>query len=221
MKPEKVIEIVRERLDEIPTKNARAAWDKLEAQSRQLSTSRKRAATRTTKRKAKVLNRQSRALAKRLERQARTLEDQGYFDPKDDQDARERIAAEIVRRRGKEKFRAELLDAYGQRCAVTRCIVTEALEAAHIKPYKGPKTNHVTNGLLLRADIHTLFDLNLLGINPDSLSIALAPSLRGSSYKNFNGRVLAKTKDESQRPNLQALKQKWKEFQNAVRSSHG
>jgi predicted restriction endonuclease len=100
-------------------------------------------------------------------------------------------------------------------------MVTEVLEAAHIKPYKGSKTNHVTNGLLLRADIHTLFDLNLLGINPHSRKIALAPSLRGSSYAKFNARVLSKTRDESQRPNGQALKRKWKEFQNAVASSHG
>ncbi len=173
------------------------------------------------RRLAEIPTRQGRAVANRLERQSRILEVQGYFDPKDNQDARERIETEIVRRRGKDKFRAELLDAYRGRCAVTRCLVVEALESAHIKPYKGPKTNHVTNGLLLRGDIHTLFDLNLLGIEPESLKLRLAPKLRGSSYEKYNGRVLRQPRDESQRPNTLALHQKWNEFQRAVSSSHG
>ncbi|WP_200883691.1 HNH endonuclease [Archangium violaceum] len=52
--------------------------------------------------------------------------------------------------------------AYGGRCALTDCEEPRVLEAAHIFPYHGPQTNHVTNGLLLRADLHVLFDLGLL-----------------------------------------------------------
>src|ERR1700722_13605652 len=84
--------------------------------------------------------------------------DQEPFDPKNIKDARERIRRTIVQRRGQAKFRNALLEAYGSRCAISGCGALEVLEAAHICPYQGSATNHVTNGLLLRADIHTLFD---------------------------------------------------------------
>jgi predicted restriction endonuclease len=62
------------------------------------------------------------------------------------------------------------------------------LEAAHIFPYRGPQTNHVTNGLLLRADLHVLFDLGLLRIDADSLTVELDPILNGTSYAELSGR---------------------------------
>jgi hypothetical protein len=55
---------------------------------------------------------------------------------------------------------------YQGRCAVTSCDAGAALEGAHLRPYRGPESNDVTNGLLLRADIHTLFDLRLLAPDP-------------------------------------------------------
>ncbi|HZZ18730.1 MAG TPA: HNH endonuclease signature motif containing protein, partial [Opitutaceae bacterium] len=79
-------------------------------------------------------------------------------------DACERVLGQIVRRRGQKEFRESLLVAYDQRCAITNCDAVDALEAAHIIPYQGSATNNVTNGLLLRADIHTLFDLGLIAI---------------------------------------------------------
>ncbi|EAN8121017.1 HNH endonuclease, partial [Salmonella enterica] len=56
----------------------------------------------------------------------------------------------------------------------------QVLEAAHIHPYLGEKTNVVSNGLLLRADVHTLFDLGLLWVNPADLRIGIAEALRHS-----------------------------------------
>ena len=55
--------------------------------------------------------------------------------------------------------------------------------------YKGPKTNHVQNGLLLRADLHVLFDLRLLQID-SQLKIRLDRSLLHSSYAEFEGKKL-------------------------------
>jgi 5-methylcytosine-specific restriction protein A len=40
----------------------------------------------------------------------------------------------------------------------------EGVEAAHIVPFQGVKTNNITNGILLRSDFHILFDLGLIGI---------------------------------------------------------
>jgi hypothetical protein len=78
------------------------------------------------------------------------------FDPKGQDDARARVLREVVQRRGQQKFRKALIAAYGGRCAISGCPVTPLLEAAHITPYLGPDTNSITNGLLLRADLHTL-----------------------------------------------------------------
>ena len=50
-------------------------------------------------------------------------------------------------------FRDKLLPTYGKRCAFTGCDVVNVFEAARIIPYLGQDTNHVTNGLLLRADL--------------------------------------------------------------------
>jgi putative restriction endonuclease len=41
------------------------------------------------------------------------------------------------------------------------------LEAAHIQPYQGPRSNHVQNGILLRADFHRLYDTGYLTVTPD------------------------------------------------------
>jgi hypothetical protein len=65
-------------------------------------------------------------------------------------DARDRTLASIVRRRGQPQFRERLLAIYDGRCAISGCNAVEALEAAHISPYKGRHTNHPQNGLLFR-----------------------------------------------------------------------
>lgn len=128
---------------------------------------------------------------KLLEQETELAEASGSFSPSNAVDDRRRVLASIVRRRGQPAFRSALLQAYGGRCAMTGCDVTDALEAAHIHPYLGAGSNTVSNGLLLRADIHTLFDLYLVAVNPDSLRIAVAPALRQSTYGELDGSALA------------------------------
>jgi len=125
-------------------------------------------------------------------------------------DLREKVWHEIKKRRGQGAFRSKLLHRYGGRCLVTGCEVVAVLEAAHIDPYRGEGNNHPGNGLLLRADIHTLFDLNLLGIEPNSLRIQLHPDIT-EKY----GKLVRKTLgcDENRRPLQQALKRRYKLFQ--------
>ncbi|MGO4155990.1 HNH endonuclease [Cupriavidus sp. YAF13] len=114
----------------------------------------------------------------------------GAFDPHSLEDARRKTLAAIVRRQGQPTFRRELLRAYGDRCAISGCDVLEVLEAAHIVPYRGPQTNHVSNGLLLRTDLHTLFDLGLLGIQPKTKVVAVAAALRSTEYGALHGNKL-------------------------------
>ena len=96
-------------------------------------------------------------------------------------DSREKVLTSICQRRGQKTFRANLLKVYGGRCSITDCNAQEALEAAHIHPYMGEYTNCTNNGLLLRADIHTLFDLYLISIHPDSKKVVVSSKLDNTS----------------------------------------
>ena len=131
--------------------------------------------------------------------------DSGAFDPHDATDARKKEVAAIVRRRGQPAFRQTLLRVYGGKCAVTGCDFEGTLEAAHISPYAGDHTDHVQNGLLLRADIHTLFDLHHLTIDSKTMKIRLAPALRGTAYQVLEGTAVFRPKDKALRPNPEAL----------------
>jgi putative restriction endonuclease len=102
-------------------------------------------------------------------------------------DARKRMNTAIVVRQGAGKFRARALEAFGNKCAITRFDVPDSLEAAHIVPYLGPDTDMLSNTLLLRADLHTLFDRDLLAIDPSSLTVRLSPTLLSSSYASLEG----------------------------------
>lgn len=134
------------------------------------------------------------------------IEADGFFTPKSIKQARERITVCIARRQGQPQFRQSLLEAYNYRCAITGCDAQEALEAAHIIPYIETENNHPSNGLLLRADIHTLFDLNLIAINPETMRVHLAPSLRRTSYGEMDGKSLQLPKISAYLPKKEALK---------------
>jgi hypothetical protein len=123
-----------------------------------------------------------------------------------------RVLRQIVQRRGQPAFREQLLEAYGGRCAVTGCNAQAALEAAHIEPYSGPSSNCVSNGLLLRSDIHTLFDLGLIAISPDKLTVAVDPELVGTEYDDIAGQAIRLPKSARHRPDSSLLRQRWKEF---------
>lgn len=142
---------------------------------------------------------------KRLEAVRRSLEEEGEFDPHSVDDGRTRTLRAIASRQGQGRFRAALLAAYERRCAVTDCDIPEALEAAHILPYRGAETNHVMNGLLLRADIHSLFDLHLLWIDTSTMTVRLSSTLAGGSYSSFQGTPLRVPKELKLRPSREAL----------------
>lgn len=127
------------------------------------------------------------------------------FDPQGVEDGRKKILAAVARRQGQAKFRERLFDAYEAKCAITRTDVPDVLQAAHITPYLGPETNDVTNGLLLRADLHTLFDLGLVRVNPNSLSVSVSPSLIGTEYWSLDGKTLFVPAKVSHRPSTAAL----------------
>jgi hypothetical protein len=95
-------------------------------------------------------------------------------------DERKRTNVERVSRKDQGKFRDSLLKAFQGKCAITACDVERALDAAHIFPYRGQKTDCAWNGILLRLDLHRLFDSYLLTIDSLSGQVYLEPSLINS-----------------------------------------
>ena len=78
------------------------------------------------------------------------------------------------------------------------------MEAAHIVPYKGTDTNVIQNGLLLRADWHTLFDLGYWSISED-YTILLSEALKSPDYTNYSGAKIRLPKGIRHYPSLEAL----------------
>lgn len=105
-----------------------------------------------------------------------------YFHLENIKDDRKKIAMQIHARRGQKRFRKKLLDTYNRKCAVTKCEIIEMLEAAHIYSFKGSETDKIPNGILLRSDIHTLFDLGLITINPENYFIKVSNKIMKDEY---------------------------------------
>ncbi len=125
-------------------------------------------------------------------------------------DRRQIVERQIRERRGQQQFRDAVRKRYADRCLVTGCEVLAVLEAAHITPYRGENDSHIENGLLLRADIHTLFDLDLIGIEPNGLRVDLHPGIE-KEYGYLAGKELGCS--QAQRPSLEALKSRYQQFQ--------
>ena len=100
-------------------------------------------------------------------------------------DERLREFTRQVRRERQRQFSREVFAAYGGRCAISDVGVADALQAAHIDDYRSRRSQIVQNGILLRADLHLLYDANLLGIKPGSHEIVLADSARVEPYRRL------------------------------------
>lgn len=107
----------------------------------------------------------------------------------------------IALREGQPQFKAALVDAYAGKCAVTSCAVQAILEGAHIVPYAtgGVAANVVSNGLLLRSDIHTLFDRGLLWVDAHGF-VQFGPELEESEYLPLRGRKLRLPEQSTDHP---------------------
>ncbi|RAI69302.1 hypothetical protein DOZ80_14215 [Pseudomonas fluorescens] len=157
----------------------------------------------TTKSKMRTRCFSGNLLQKELENAEKISESEGDFDFINEPDARARISRAIVLRRGQGAFRRALIEAYEGTCAVTGCTAIDVLEAAHIVPYRGEHTNRVDNGLLLRADIHTLFDLGYLWIEEGN--IHLVAHLLDTEYGKLNNRKLRLPRKKADSPSADAL----------------
>ncbi len=126
----------------------------------------------------------------------------------------ERVIREILTRRGQPEFRSALLQAYGGRCTISGCTDIAVLEAAHIAAHSEAQDYRVANGLLLRADLHTLFDLRLVSIDPRSAKVVVSKRL-GATYQPFVGCVARLPSDPAFQPDAASLMRHFKFWQAA------
>jgi len=117
------------------------------------------------------------------------------------------VQGAIKQRKGQAKFREALLIAYEGRCAISGCDAKDALEAAHLRRYGDGGSYEVSNGILLRADLHTLFDLGLLGIDPSSFKVLLHPRLLRTTYGKELGDATLKPASGRAAPDSTALQE--------------
>jgi putative restriction endonuclease len=115
----------------------------------------------------------------------------------------------IEPRLGQGAFRILVTDIYGRRCVVTKERTLPALEAAHIRPYGDGGTHEAKNGLLLRKDIHSLFDAGYVTVTPD-LHFEVSRRIReefenGRHYYAMHGQQIEPPMKPDQRPDGTAL----------------
>ncbi|WP_345827766.1 HNH endonuclease signature motif containing protein [Erwinia sp. HDF1-3R] len=122
-------------------------------------------------------------------------------------DERKILERSIKQRRGQRKFRETLLSK-NPRCAITGCELVDILEAAHIDAYRNNTHNHISNGILLRSDLHTLFDLNLMAIDPTSLTVHFSKLVKEKYYMTFEDNKIEIKHSLS----TAALEERWASF---------
>ena len=125
----------------------------------------------------------------------------------------EKTAVKRRLRPGQSAFRRRLKAIYGNRCCISGTVVAEVLEGAHIDGYLNTGSDNPKNGLLLRSDLHTLFDNHLISIEPDTHLIRVAERAKiESGYARLEGIRLVLPADASHHPDPDALKRHWQSF---------
>ena len=112
-------------------------------------------------------------------------------------------------RLGQGAFRALVTDLYDRRCAVTRERTLPALDAAHIRPYSEGGIHEARNGLLLRRDIHGLFDSGYVTVTPE-LHFEVSGQVReefenGRDYYALHGKQIVVPRKVVDRPSAEEL----------------
>jgi putative restriction endonuclease len=117
----------------------------------------------------------------------------------------------VYPRIGQGTFKVIVTEAYHRRCAITGEKTLPVLEAAHIKPYSQNGPHLTSNGLLLRKDLHTLYDRGYITIN-EELQIEVSNRIKedygnGKEYYAFHGKRLAEIPEQqNERPSAQFLR---------------
>jgi putative restriction endonuclease len=101
-------------------------------------------------------------------------------------------------------------DAYRYRCAMTSERTLPVLEAAHIRPFAAGGEHALSNGLLLRSDLHTLFDLGYVTVDPKDKTILVSDRIKsefenGREYYKLRGERLVLPENPLAIPSIESL----------------
>ncbi len=125
------------------------------------------------------------------------------------QSAKYGLPYEVKPRLGQGAFRLAVTEAYGRACAVSGEHSLPVLDAAHIQPFGGEGDHRVQNGLLLRTDIHRLFDKGYVTVTPE-LEFVVSKRLQeefsnGKIYYALQGKQVSVPQRLADRPEKAAL----------------
>jgi hypothetical protein len=136
---------------------------------------------------------------------------------------RQRLAL-TASRPGQQTFSEDLRRIYHGKCAVTDCATAEALEAAHLKidtcrdgDTARKDDNHPSNGILLRADIHALFDALLVTLTATGKGMEISSQLVDPTYE-FLKQTSVWQPEVPYRPSQENIQHHRQRFRSAERS---
>ena len=110
------------------------------------------------------------------------------------------------------RFFKKLVKIHGHECMISGCRAKALLQGAHIHEFRADSDDHKTNGLLLRIDLHKLYDMSLLGINPKNYAIVIADAViqDDPEYAKYNGKILKF--NPKCVPHAESLEDRWTQF---------
>jgi putative restriction endonuclease len=116
----------------------------------------------------------------------------------------------VLPRLGQGLFRVLLTDAYGRQCSISGERTLPVLEAAHLKPYALVQRHEISNGLLMRSDLHRLFDEGYMTIDPGERRIVVSKRIReefenGKDYYKLEGQPVREPNQLWARPTVENL----------------
>ncbi len=120
-------------------------------------------------------------------------------------------SVKLAQRKGQPKFRKDILETYDFKCAISGTNEEDALEAAHIEDYINEHSNHIKNGVCLRADIHKLFDRHLIGVD-SKYKIFVSSNVGDKEYRKYNGKKLILPKEKRLYPLKKLLADRFLSF---------
>jgi putative restriction endonuclease len=116
----------------------------------------------------------------------------------------------LLPRLGQGLFRILVTDAYSRRCAISGERTLPVLDAVHIKPYSVVQRHELSNGLLMRSDLHKLFDGGYLTVDPKDRCVLVSKRIKeefenGRDYYRFHGQALREPSEGWAKPSLENL----------------
>ncbi|HYD08107.1 MAG TPA: HNH endonuclease [Reyranella sp.] len=126
-----------------------------------------------------------------------------------DEQARYGEPSLIKRRLGQGAFRVAVTEAYGRQCAISDGKVLPALDAAHIKPFGEGGAHTESNGILLRKDIHCVFDAGYVTIG-DKFRFEVSTKIKeifnnGEEYLRLHGKSVRLPRNREHWPNREFI----------------